>query len=115
MAQPVVSPCLSMEELTKTDATSEFPTILQFGSEICAHCPAATISISKLTSCFKFKWIYSDANSDLAEEFTVSKLPAIVIWRGQGGYSLYQGLRGDDAEKVIKMHCSPHLSLDADF
>ena len=53
------------------------------GSEICAHCPAATISISKLTSSFKFYWLYADANSDLAEDFIISKLPALVIWRGE--------------------------------
>jgi len=107
---------LGMGGLEKTAATPHDPTVVQFGSEICAHCPAATLLLSQLTADFRFSWVYQDCLSELAEEFQISKLPAIAVWGGdRATVMVYQGLRGDQVRDVVERHCARRLVLDADF
>ena len=107
---------LGMGGLEATAATPQGPTVVQFGSEICAHCPAATLLLSQLTADFHFSWVYQDCLSELAEEFQISKLPAIAIWGGtRDTVMIYQGLRGDEVRDVVERYCKRRLVLDADF
>ena len=110
-------PRLTLEDLQKSGGTPACPTLLQFGSEMCAHCPVATIAVSQATANFKFTWIYSDVLGELGEEFIIGKLPAIVIWKGDTeDFELFQGIRGQEQVlDIIKKHCQPRLQLDADF
>jgi thioredoxin-like negative regulator of GroEL len=107
---------LDVGELKATTATSTVPTIVQFGSEQCAHCPPATVVMSQLTADFEFVWVYQDCLSKLAEEFQIAKLPALAVWGGSVEHVLiYQGLRGDQVKDIVARHCKRRLILDAVF
>ena len=79
---------LGMGGLEATAATPHDPTVVQFGSEICAHCPAATLLLSQLTA---------------------------VGGGNRETVMVYQGLRGDQVKGVVEKHCARRLVLDADF
>ena len=105
----------SMADLEATNATIECPTILQIGAEACAHCPQTTVCISRLTPDFTFTWIYANVLSELAEEFAVAKLPAVVVYKGADIEPiLYQQIRGDGAKAIIAAHCPMKLN-EVDF
>lgn len=107
---------IDMDGLRRSGGTPQVPTVLQFGSEACAHCPAATTLLSQLTADYNFSWVYQDCLSELAEEFQISRLPAIVVWSGDHtDVAVYQGLRGDQVSAVVAKHCARRLVLDADF
>ena len=107
---------IDMDGLQRAGGTRAVPTVLQFGSEACAHCPAATTLLSQLTADYNFSWVYQDCLSPLAEEFEISKLPAIVVWSGDhSNVAVYQGLRGEQVKEVVEKHCAPRLVLDAEF
>ena len=92
------------------------PIVLQFGSERCAHCPQTTLRLSQLTADYTFEWVYKDVSADLCEEFQITRLPALVIWSGPEAYSVHEGLRGAQADSIIKDCCWPRkVELDADF
>ena len=107
---------IDLDGLRRSGGTRETPTVLQFGSEACAHCPAATTLLSQLTADYIFSWVYQDYLSVLAEEFEITKLPAIVVWSGDhSDVVVYQGLRGEQVRDVVEKHCAPRLILDAEF
>ena len=107
---------IDMSDLQRSGGTRETPTVLQFGSEACAHCPAATTLLSQLTADYNFSWVYQDYLSVLAEEFQISRLPAIVVWSGDhSDVAVYQGLRGEQVREVVEKHCARRLVLDAEF
>jgi len=107
---------IDMEGLRRSGGTREVPTVLQFGSEACAHCPAATTLLSQLTADYNFSWVYQDCLSELAEEFQISRLPALVVWSGDHtDVAIYQGLRGEQVHEVVQKHCARRLVLDAEF
>jgi thioredoxin-like negative regulator of GroEL len=107
---------IDMDGLQRSGGTRAVPTVLQFGSEACAHCPAATTLLSQLTADYNFTWVYQDCLSDLALEFQISKLPAIVVWSGnRDNVMVYQGLRGEHVRAVVAQHCARRLVLDAEF
>jgi len=92
------------------------PIVVQFGSERCAHCPQTTLRLSQLTADYTFEWVYKDVSADLCEEFQITRLPALVIWSGPEAYSVHEGLRGAQADSIIKDCCWPRkVELDADF
>jgi thioredoxin-like negative regulator of GroEL len=107
---------IDMHGLRRSGGTPQVPTVLQFGSEACAHCPAATTLLSQLTADYNFSWVYQDCLSVLADEFQIARLPAIVVWSGDHtDVAIYQGLRGDQVREVVAKHCARRLVLDADF
>ena len=90
-------------------------TLLQFGSKACVHCPKATSVLGDLTAEYAFSWIYQDCSSPLVEEFSITRLPAIVVWTGdRKQVTVYQGLRGDAVKKVVTDHCAARLE-NVDF
>ena len=92
------------------------PLVVQFGSQACVLCPAASQRINKLMETHHFEWHYMDATiSQLAEELEVTKLPAIVVVHAADRYTLYQQLRDDDVDRIIDQECEKRLVLDADF
>ena len=99
-------------------AQGGMPLIIQFGSEQCALCPAATIDMSDAAKVYDFVWKYEDvfkSETELAEELNVTALPALFVSHDQSNYKLYQKLRGDDVTAIVKEHCKPRLVLDAEF
>lgn len=107
---------IDMDGLRRSGGTSAVPTVLQFGSEACAHCPAATTLLGQLTADYNFSWVYQDYLSVLAEEFQIYKLPAIVVWSGDhSSVAVYQALRGEQVKEVVEKHCARRLVLDAEF
>ena len=92
------------------------PLVVQFGSERCAHCPQTTLRLSQLTADYTFEWVYKDVSADLCEEFQITRLPALVVWLGPEAYSVHEGLRGAQADSIIKDCCWPRrVQMDADF
>tara|TARA_Y100000589_G_scaffold327593_1_gene369758 strand:- start:261 stop:590 length:330 start_codon:yes stop_codon:yes gene_type:complete len=97
-------------------ALKKAPLVVQFGSQACVLCPAASQRLHKLMETHHFEWHYMDATiSELAEELEVTKLPAIVVVHAADRYTLYQQLRNDDVDRAIAAECQPRLVLDADF
>ena len=106
----------SLEALEALKPRVGCPIVVQFGSERCAHCPQTTLRLSQLTADYTFEWVYKDVSADLCEEFQITRLPALVVWSGPEAYSVHEGLRGAQADSIIKDCCWPRkVQLDADF
>jgi len=115
-AHPPPSQVDSLEALEALKPRVGCPIVVQFGSERCAHCPQTTLRLSQLTADYTFEWVYKDVSADLCEEFQITRLPALVIWSGPEAYSVHEGLRGAQADSIIKDCCWPRkVELDADF
>lgn len=115
-AHPPPSQVDSLEALQALKPRVGCPIVVQFGSERCAHCPQTTLRLSQLTADYTFEWVYKDVGADLCEEFQITRLPALVIWSGPEAYSVHEGLRGAQADSIIKDCCWPRkVELNADF
>ena len=113
---PPASQVDSLEALQALAPKVGRPIVVQFGSERCAHCPQTTLRLSQLTADYTFEWVYKDVSADLCEEFQITRLPALVVWSGPEAYSVHEGLRGAQADSIIKDCCWPRkVELDADF
>ena len=92
------------------------PVVVQFTTEVCALCPAATLQIDAVAKTHDFVWHIDNAfTSTLAEELEVHALPAILVFHSVDKHKVYEKLRGNDVTRILQAECPPRLVLDADF
>lgn len=89
---------------------------LQIGSDWCERCPAMHTCIKALKTDFQFTWLYSDAaDTELTEHFKISKLPAVVLYRKEGGPWVKQAANPTEVQQAVRLACSRVFVTDADF
>ena len=95
--------------------------LLQLGSEKCTRCPAFHAAIAKLTESHNFIWAYCDAHhqdTDLPELFSVTQLPAFVLYNPRVGTEqqvVVANASPEQVKAVVFKECAPKLITDADF
>ena len=102
--------------LADREPNSSVPLVVQFGSELCALCPKATLDLDAAQKTYQFEWRHENVTtSSLAEELEVVALPALLVFSDHFNYTVYQKLRNDQVLEVVKFHCQPRLVLNEEF
>ena len=91
--------------------------VIQIGSQTCSRCPDFTNELNTLSSTYHFEWGYADAPSasELTEEFSIQKLPAMVIATAGEEKLVFQDCTLGDARRIVSQNCRPKLDLEAEF
>ena len=90
--------------------------LLQFGNSSCIRCPAFSEAIEELKENYTFMHCYCDTHlaDDLLEEYGVTNVPSIVIFKEHMTVS-FLNCSIETLKCEVKSHCSAILKLEEDF
>lgn len=111
---------VSMSDLEAAHKGTATAVLVRLHKEGCPNCPAFGVAVGELAAHYQFDQYECDAaheDCDLLEPFQIKQLPALLLrQRGDSGeWVVRAGCSLDELRAVVKMKCTPVLTLDAEF